>query len=343
MKITLRLGMGVAAVSGLLAMGATAQQPAVPGEEQVVVTVLGRKGHTAPAVAQNQVSVQQGHVRDAITGWQALTGADSRVDLGLVIDDDSRALGSRLDDIKSFIASLPPTTAVALVYLRTGTAEIAQPLTLDHARAVKALRVPSGAADVSPSPYGSLRYLLSHWPRHPDRRREMIMLSDGEEHIGGNNSNNTTFQAAVADAVESGVVVYTIYVTGATAPMAANTLENVGVDNTPEFGTPLGGKGAGTSKLSNLGDNASNTANGSVNLALLSEATGGEAYTQGNVTPTRFKPFLDDIAARLQSQYRLRFTPAAGTPGQLVGIKVEVKDAPQAVITAPKQIALPKN
>src|SRR6185437_7851823 len=304
----------------LLAAGGAAQQPA---SQELIVTTLPSHGEALPAIAAAQVSVQQGHDRDAVLSWQPCTGANAPLELGIVLDDDTQGLGSSRDDLKA----LPPTTAVALVYMHTSTVTIAQALTTNHANAVKNLRLPNGGTSSSPSPYGSLQALMAKWPRHPGRRREMIFISDGEEHNGGNDANNVTFKTAVQDTVASNVVAYTILVTGAPDNMSSGAL-----------GVPLGAAGVAFGALKAA---QTQTNNGSENLGVLAEATGGEAYSQGDGTPARLEQFLKDIGERLANQYTLGITPAPSKGETMVGLKVEVKDT-KAKITAPKQIVLPQ-
>lgn len=308
----------------LLGAGSAAQQPA---SQTLIVTTLPSHGEALPAIAAAQVSVQQGHDRDAVLSWQPCTGANAPLELGIVLDDDAQGLGSSMDDLKAFINGLPATTAVALVYMHTSTVTIAQALTTNHANAVKNLRLPNGGTSSSPSPYGSLQTLMAKWPRHPGRRREMIFISDGEEHNGGNDANNVTFKTAVQDTVASNVVAYTILVTGAPDNMSSGAL-----------GVPLGAAGAGFGALKAV---QTQTNNGSENLSVLAEATGGEAYSQGDGTPARLEQFLKDIGERLANQYTLRIAPAPSKGETMVGLKVEVKET-KAKITAPKQIVLPQ-
>lgn len=293
----------------------------------VIVTALAPHGGELPAITAAQVEVRQGRDSDPVTTWLPCTGDNARLDLAVVLDDDTQHLGTGFDDLKDFIGGLPATTAVALVYMHTSTVTINQALTTDHAKAAQELRMPNGGQSSSPSPYGSLQTLLAKWPAHAGRRREMILISDGEEHAGGNDVNNVTYKTAVADAVRAGVVVYTIYVTGSTDNMDSGSL-----------GVPLGAAGRGFAALNSSTLDASN---GVQNLADLAQATGGEAYSQGTGTPPRLQPFLLEISQRMQSQYILGFTPAPSKDSGLVGLKVAVKGS-NARITAPGQIYLPK-
>lgn len=306
-----------------LATAAALAAAQLPSSPQLVVTALLPKGQPAAAITAAQVALHLGSAPAAVADWRPVP----QVDLGVVLDEDTQHLGTGLADLKAFVAHLPASTAVAIVYMHTGVVTIAQALTQDHARAVAALRMPTGAADSSPSPYGSLQDLLARWARHPGRIREMVVLSDGQEHVGGDTGGNVTMEAALQGAVAAGVVVFTIYAPG------ANTS-----DPAAEQGTPLGAAGK---SFSRFGAAALDTNQGGANLAQLSSLTGGEAYAGDASGSLRLTGFLDDITRRLASQYLLTFTPAPGTPTGAVGIKVAINDT-KAKITAPKQVFLPK-
>lgn len=287
---------------------------------QVVVTAMASsRGGLAPITAA-QVEVKQGKHSDPVTAWRPATGANAGMEVAIVVDDDTLALaGPALDDLKAFIRALPPAAGVALVYMHTGTVSIIVP----HGRedAVRQLHQPTGAS--SPSPYGSLMAFLAKWGRRPGVRREIVMISDGEEHAGGNNSSNETFQRAVGDAVLSGVVVYSIFAQGSTPNIAPGIAGaaigaaqvGMGAFNAPEFDTSAGLQ----------------------NLSILAKATGGEAYSQGSSTPARLQSFLDEILLRMNAQYLLDFTVAPESHRGLTGLKVEIQDR-GAKITAPDKV-----
>lgn len=314
-------------VVALAAAAAVGQQPAPSAAGkgvEMVVTALPSQ----PAISASQVAVRQGRDTDRVLGWQPCAGDNAALELAIVIDDDTHGLHAAFDDLKSFVNGLPPTTSVAIVYLHTGTIGIEQILTTDHAAAVQHMRLPNGGDNASPSPYGSLQVLLSRWGRHPGRRREMILLSDGEEHNGGNNANNITFKEAVAAAVRDGVVVYPIFVSGA----PANSMDS------QDQGTPMG---KGGNKFAALNSSAIQRDNGLLNLSFLARTTGGEAYSDGNATPPRLQGYLEQINQRLNAQYTLTYAPSAPKNNGLNDIKVEVKDS-KAKISAPDQVYLVK-
>ncbi len=100
-----------------------------------------------------------------LTGWVPLRGERSGLQLVVLLDDSSRGnLGLQLNDIKSFLTGLPPTTQVAIGYMRNGTPNLVQNFTSDHAQAAKALRLPAGIGGSNGSPYFCLSDLVKHWP-----------------------------------------------------------------------------------------------------------------------------------------------------------------------------------
>lgn len=301
----------------LLGVAACAQAPAAM---QMVVTAIPQKGDTA-AILPAQVDLQQGHSHDAVTNWQAIRGDKAIIELVIALDEDTQHMGGGFNDLKDFINRLPPNVAVALVYLHTAVITITQGFTLNHALVLKQLRMPSGLADSSPSPYGSLQTLLRVWREHPEHAREMVMISDGEEHVGGNTSDNTTYKTALAELVQGGIVSYTVYIPG--------------TPDTPEASVPRG-------RFSSLDSSNFSSEQGESNLVEVASDTGGAAYSPGSGGGNRLTGFLDDVLLRLQSQYRLTFTPSLEGNRGMVGVKVELKDS-RAHVTAPQKIYLPKN
>ena len=96
-------------------------------------------------VPKQSISVFENRKPQDVTGWVPLRGARSGLQLVVLLDDSSRGnLGLQLNDIRSFLTGLPPTTQVAIGYMRNGTPNLVQNFTNDHAQAAKALRLPRG-------------------------------------------------------------------------------------------------------------------------------------------------------------------------------------------------------
>ncbi|MGH9415744.1 MAG: hypothetical protein ACRD01_03875 [Terriglobales bacterium] len=319
------------AVFAALAAAAAAQAP-----QQMVFTLVPQHG-SAPAIQPAQISIEQGRVRAQVATVARLTG---RVDLCIALDEDTRNLGTRLDDIKDFVRQLPANVAVVIVYMHTGTVAVASPVTFDRNVAVKALRLPTGAANSSPDPYGSLQHLFKIWRQRPGTQRELVVLTDGQQDSGGNDPNNPAIKAAIAEAVAGGIVVFPIYAQSSPQQLDANTVDNgqlgYGAPSMPETGLPAGAAGAGFKvfKASQIQTNQ-----GLQNLSLLSDATGGETYSGGQQGLERLTPYFRDISTRLQSQYVVSYILANDHERGPIGVKVQVKDA-AGKLTAPKQITV---
>lgn len=329
MRLAVALGLAACAALGV---AAAAQAP-----QQMVLTLMEPHG-APPAIEPAQITIEQGHARDQVAGVQRLTG---RVDLCLALDEDTRNLGTRLDDIKNFVRQLPPNVAVAAVYMHTGTVAMATPLTFNRDQVVKALRLPTGAANSSPDPYGSLQHLFHIWPRHPGRQRELIVITDGQQDSGGNDPNNPAIKAAVAEAVAGGIVVFPIYAPSSPQQMAANTVSNsqlgYGAPDSAEIGVPAGPAGRGFQAFQAPQIQANQ---GLQILSSLSDDTGGETYSGSQQELGRLTPYFRDITDRLKSQYVVSYVPAPAHDTGVVGVKVELRGV-EGKLTAPKRIALP--
>lgn len=314
------------------ALGQAPQPPAANAGTQLVVTAVPQGGGAEP-IQQAQVEVKQGSHKLTIEHWAPYT-ANDRLDLALAIDEDTHGLNSALDDVKNFVAGLPANVAVGIVYFHTGSFAVAENFTMDHKAAAAAIRLPSGSASSSPSPYGSLSALIEHWPSHPGVRREVIMISDGEEHAGGNDANNRALQQALGEAVARNVVVYTIYAAGNEDNSAH------GVDNTqlvPDMAGADPSQKQADTPLTVFRNSNIDQANGNNNLSQLSKATGGESYSQGITTGSRMTSYFTDISRRLAAQYSLVVLPYLSDDHGVVGVKVKVNHA-DAKITAPEKI-----
>ncbi len=269
------------------------------GSGSAIVTVDGPQGFI-PAESV-RLTVREGDAH--LSTFTPLRQERAALQLLVLLDDSARrSLALQYDDIKSFILSMPETTQVGVAYMQNGTARFAQTYTSDHAAAAAALRIPSGTPGSNGSPYFVLSDLLKRWspeqagsgqPLRPGAvRREVLMFTNGVEAYDGGrfDPQNPYVLSAIRDSQRAGVVVYAIYV------------RDIG----------FGG----------LGDAEAN--NGQNYLVQLTEATGGKTYYIGNDSPPTFRPFLDDLKAKLDNQYKLTFTTTLKRKETSVGIKVKV-------------------
>jgi len=247
----------------------------------MVVTVKARHGAQVPAVAANDVKVYQRDKRDTVTSWLPLQGDRAGLQLFILIDETSRdSVSLQFKSIAKFIEDQPDTTAIGVGYMRNGSVDTVQELTKDHALAVKALRLPMGAGAVGyTSPFLSLSDLMKKWPETTDRR-EILMITNGIDPLGGGFSNdpynNPYLQEAFDRAQRGGFIVYSIYAPGSGIP-------NRG------FRTQLQQSG----------------------LDLLAQKTGGATYYLGFSSLVDFTPYLNDVSYCLKHQYELTFLAKA--------------------------------
>jgi hypothetical protein len=271
----------------------------------VIVTVEGQKNAAAPALTVDDVLVSQSRQNRPVTGLEPLHGQNGR-QIWLLIDDGSTTnLGIQLADLKKFVLAQPATTQIGVGYMRNGLVQTAQPLTSDHDLAAKAIRLPTGMPGISASPYLALTSLLHKWPASP-AAREVLMVSSGIDPVYGTGPDNPYVHEAIDKAQRAGVVVYTIYYSGAGREARAYW---------PLF----------------WGQNY---------LAQLSDATGGELYWLGTQNPVSLAPYLDDFSRHLNSQYLLTFLAKPENKPGYQNVKITV-ERPHVELKGPSQVYVP--
>ncbi len=274
-----------------------------PEPTQMVVTVEARHGGAVPALTRHDFIVHEGKQILEVTDAVPLRGSDANLELWLLIDDASRwTVGSELNNVRDFIEAQPETTAIGVGYLRNGTMDTVSPLTRDHIRAAKSLRLPMNEGS---SPYLSLSDLVKRWPRTA-ARHEVVMVTSGVDPLGGPGPLNPYLLNAIADAQRAEVIVYTIYEPG------------------------IGHEGRGLSRI-NWGQN---------DLAELTEETGGEAYGLIYGAPVSTTPYFDSIAAHLLNQYRVSFLANPGLKPGLKQVKFTT-EVPNTEIVAASMAVVP--
>jgi hypothetical protein len=272
----------------------------------LVVTVEPRHGSVVPVIHREDVMVYQGRDRAKVTDWLPLEGERAGLQLFILIDDAANtSLGSQLEDMRQFINTQPPTTAIGVAYMRNGIAEILQNPTNNHEQAAKALRLPLGDAGASASPYLSVADLIKRWPEG-SIRREVLMVSDGIDRLWDSGPSDPYVDSAVGEAQRAGVVVFSIYVPG------------------------VGHYGHSFWRM-NWGQNY---------LSQISDETGGESYYLGFGAPVSLSPYLDDLSHRLTRQYLLTFLakPEKKAGFQQVKLRTEV---PNAELVAADRVYVP--
>jgi len=266
----------IVCIAAMLSAGyAVAQTGAQTGEGQAVVTVLPRQhNELAPNISMQDLNIKVNGKESSVAGWAPFRAPDDRLELVILIQSPARNIGRQFDELGHFIQGLDPHTKAAIAYMDHGNATLAAPLSADHAQVAKELQLAVGS---STSPYFCLSDLAKNWPsQERGVRHEVLMVTDGVDPYNPRNDLDDTYVlAAVNDAVRAGLVVYSIYWNGRG-------------DTDPSAG---GAANAGLSLLSTV-----------------TQATGGTSYGVGMSNPVSFQPYLDDLALRLENQYRLSFS-----------------------------------
>jgi hypothetical protein len=266
-----------------------------------VVTVEARHGKNVPAVKREDVRVYQGKDRAQVTDSVSLQGNQAGLELFVLIEETSDAsVASQFDDLRRFLNSQPPTTAVAIGYLQNGSVQIAQNFTKDHAAAGKALRIPTGASAGGTSPFLGVTDAIKRWPES-SARHAVLLISDGIDPMQPG-SSDSYLDETIHQAQRTGTQVYSIY-----------------ASRGGHFGHTLWRVNQGQSNLSRLADES-----------------GGEAYFQGFDTPVAFAPFLEQFANRLNQQYKLTFLAKAGNKASYEHVRLETEVQNAELVTADK-------
>lgn len=273
---------------------------------QMVVTVEARHGKEVPVVSRQDVVVRQGHDRADVLEWIPLQGDRAGLELCLMLDDGSTSnLGMYLEELRQFINAQPPTTAIAVGYMRNGIFAKVQDFTTDHAQAAKTLRLPLGDPGAMASPYLSLRDLIKRWPADANRH-EVLMVTEGIDRLGGWGPSNPYVDEAIDDAQRAGVIVYSIYTPG------------------------VGHYGHSYWRM-NWGQNY---------LSKVTEETGGEFYFIGYGPPVSFAPYLSELAEHLNHQYQVTFTAKPQKKAGFQPVKVTT-EVPNAEIVSANRVYVP--
>ena len=243
----------------------------------------------------------QGKDRDQVTGWVPLQGDQAGLELFVLIDQATdMSVTSQFDDLRRFLNSQPPTTAVAIGYLQYGAVQILQNFTKDHAAAGKTLRIPLGAEAGGTSPFLGVSDAIKRWPES-SLRHAVLLISDGIDPMQPG-ASDSYLDETIQQAQRTGTQVYAIY----------------------------------ASRAGHFGHTFWRVNQGQSNLSRLADETGGEAYFQGFDTPVSFAPFLDQFASRLDHQYKLTFLAKAGNKASYQHVRLETEVPNAELVTADK-------
>ena len=196
--------------------------------------------------------------------------------VAILIDDGLRSnFGTQIEEVKQFLGSLPAGTQVLVGYMQNGTVRHSSGFTTDHAAAASELRLPLSSPGVAASPYFCLSDFVKHWPGQGSGARMVLMLTNGVDPYNGSvsplNQDSPYVQAAQNDAQRAGVAVYSIYY-------------------------PESRVRGGLASFS-----------GQSYLEQVAEATGGESFYTGTITPPSIKPYLDEFRSALGESFLVTF------------------------------------
>jgi hypothetical protein len=239
--------------------------------------------------------------------------------VALLIDDGLRtSIGGELNNLRSFITSLPAGTEVFVGFMQNGRVVPANDMpgfTADRAAAAQTLRLPMGLRGASASPYFCLSDFVKNWPsnaenqagpqsRQPTHKaRIVLMITNGVDPYNGStsimNQDSPYVAAAVTDAQRAGVPVYSIYYSDAGF---------------------RGGRGSFS---------------GQSYLLQVAQGTGGAAYYQGTGSPVSLIPFLKQFQNALAETYVATFPVEANK--KMVTLKLSTT-LPKTKVNAPQEV-----
>jgi hypothetical protein len=259
-----------------------------------VVTALGPKYTAPPALGKQDINVTEGKQKREVTNFIPAQGDKAALQLAIVIDDaDSADLASQLGDLKNFISSQPPSTAIGVFYASNGTVQPASQFSTDHGAVAKSVRIPLGYTGAYSSIYLSVMTLMKGWPVTGGARREILLIADGIDRFRGDYPISPDVDSTIINGQRAGIMIHTLFATGV-------------------------GRATRNSFRLNLGQS---------NLAKIADATGGEAFFQGLFTPVSYAPFLQQLDMVLKNQYWLSWATGRGKKpkGELREFKVRTE------------------
>lgn len=274
-----------------------------------VVTVLGPQYTEAPMIDKREVNVTMGKSRLNVTRWEpARSSSRGQLQLAILIDNDVRSsiLGQQLDDLANFINSLGKNTKVGLFYGEHGSATVGSPFSAHHKTVSQALRLSVGrTGGDSPSIYLSLADLVSHWQSAPAERREVLVLSSGNDVLNPG-EQDPYFDLTLEKVQRAGVVVHSIY------------------DGSNRYGATFRG----------------DISQGK--LVQITTESGGESFFEGNLTPVSISSYLSQLGQILKNQYLLTFAVERSKhpEGDLRDIHVRIEQR-DLKVTYPHEVLVP--
>lgn len=214
--------------------------------------------------------------------------------IAILIDEGLRSsFAAQLKDVADFINGLPPRAEVLVGYMENGMVRSATgQFSVNREAVVSQLRVPFSSPGASASPYFCLSEFVKHWPASKPGPRFVLMITNGVDPYNGRpsimNQDSPYVQTAQEDAQRAGVAVYSIYFTDAGFRGARGSL-------------------SGQSYLGQVAD-----------------ATGGELFNQGPITPVSLTPYFAQFDKAVAESYTIGFSASVnGKNGSLSRIRLK--------------------
>lgn len=299
-RVAVLLGALMIAAAGLT-YGQT--KPVASGNVTFTVTVVGKK-EMAPSISKDEVQLFQGKERKQIADWKK----EDKLFLAILIDDsiDSGA-ASNWNDLKGFIMAQPPSTYIAVGYLRNNATMVVQDFTNNHELAAKALRMPIGVGGIGSSPWLATMDMLKRWP-DTGVRRSVMLISSGIDYFRGDGFGtiDPDLDPLIQRAERQNTNIWSIYF-------------------------PSAGHRGRSFYVVTYAQN---------NLDKLAEDTGAESFFLGMGVPVSLKPYFDEIAQHLNNQYLLTFAGPGGSKGQYKNMKVKT-ETPDMEFMTPAAVYFP--
>ncbi len=228
--------------------------------------------------------------------------------VAILIDDGLRGnFGNQLNELQHFIQSLPANTQVLVGYMQNGTVRREGSFSTNHAEVASKLRIPMSAPGISASPYFCLSDFVKHWPGQGGSARMVLMITNGVDPYNGSvspmNQDSPYVQQAQDEAQRAGVAVYSIYYPDAR----------------------MGGRLASFS--------------GQSYLEQVAQATGGESFYNGTITPPSIAPYLNEFRQAMNESFLVTFNAPANREKRNTLVQIKFKAEQQGVkVHAPNAV-----
>lgn len=323
------LGIAVAAVAALTVVGRrapTAAPAATSVPVDMLITAEAHKGTALPVLQQQDVQAYEGNTSLPVTSFAPAAGGP--LQLAILVDDSCDAgLALRYPELKAFMEQQPPSTAIAVGYMRNGDVHMAQTFTSDHKLDSQALRIPLGQLGITPSPYVSVSSLIREWVAGDAPgtrvRREILVFTDGVDLLGDWNMDD-------AGALQPGPPGRPATAEAGRGFAPAPPISDASLWESPYLDTAI--KDAQQAQIpvfaiyadaaGHAGHSQFRILNGQDELAALAELTGAESYFLGNGAALDFTPYLNDLAAKLNAQYEITVNLPAGSKAGFVTVRI---------------------